>query len=84
MFLWEIVMCDMNNLPITELQHRILRLLINIEYGNTNNYSTQEYKHNIVNMIIPKNWLNYYVLIYDDMKKTYHNHDIEDYIYHDI
>ena len=38
-------------------------------------------------MIIPKNWLNYYVYddIYHNMKKTYHNHDIEDYIdYHDM
>ena len=32
-------------------------------------------------MIIPKNWLK---SIYRDMKRTYHNHDIEDYIiYHD-
>ena len=46
----------------TELQQSIVRLLINIEYGNTNNYSTQEC-HNIMNMIIPKNWLNYYVAI---------------------
>ena len=36
-------------------------------------------------MIIPINWLNYYVTIYRYMKMTYHNHDIEDYIdYHDI
>ena len=36
-------------------------------------------------MIIPINWLNYYVTIYQCMKMTYHNHDMEDYIdYHDI
>ena len=36
-------------------------------------------------MIIPINWLNYYVAIYRYMKMTYHNHDMEDYInYHDI
>ena len=36
-------------------------------------------------MIIPINWLNYYVTIYRYMKMTYHNHDMEDYIdYHDI
>ena len=53
--------------------------MTNIEYGNTNIYSTQECKHNI---IIPKNWLN---SIYRNMKRTYHNHDIENYInYHDI
>ena len=35
-------------------------------------------------MIIPINWLNYYVVIYRYMKMTYHNHDMEDYIdYHD-
>ena len=38
-----------------------------------------------MNMIIPINWLNYYVTIYRYMKMTYHNHDMEDYIdYHDI
>ena len=43
------------------------------------------HKYNIVNMIIPINWLNYYVAIYRYMKTTYHNHDMEDYIdYHDI
>ena len=36
-------------------------------------------------MIIPINWLNYYVGIYHDMKMTYRNHDMKDYIdYHDI
>ena len=36
-------------------------------------------------MIIPINWLNYYVTIYRYMKMTYRNHDMEDYIdYHDI
>ena len=36
-------------------------------------------------MIIPINWLNYYVAIYRYMKMTYHNHDMENYIdYHDI
>ena len=36
-------------------------------------------------MIVPKNWLNYYVAIYLDMKRTYHNHNIKDYIdYHNI
>ena len=36
-------------------------------------------------MIIPINWLNYYVAIYQYMKMTYHNHDMGDYIdYHDI
>ena len=36
-------------------------------------------------MIISINWLNYYVTIYQYMKITYHNHDMEDYIdYHDI
>ena len=40
---------------------------------------------NIVNMIIPINWLNYFVAIYRYMKMTYRNHDMEDYIdYHDI
>ena len=39
-----------------------------------------------VNMIIPINWLlTYYVAIYQYMKMTYRNHDMEDYIdYHDI
>ena len=36
-------------------------------------------------MIIPINWLNYFVAIYRYMKMTYCNHDMEDYIdYHDI
>ena len=52
---------------------------------NTNNCSIQRCKHNIVNMIIPINWLNYFVAIYRYMKMIYHNHDMEDYIdYHDI
>ena len=42
--------------------------------------------NNIVNMIIPKDRLNYYVaILYHNMKRTYRNYDIEDYIdYHDI
>ena len=36
-------------------------------------------------MIIPINWLNYYVAIYRYMKMIYHYHDMEDYIdYHDM
>ena len=36
-------------------------------------------------MIVPINWLNYYVAIYQYMKMTYRCHDMEDYIdYHDM